>query len=61
MLDVAEAADEVNGGGKEGRKSIGKAIQEIFSDITEKEWDKLPKDGAAELDHYIYGTHKRNS
>lgn len=61
MLDVAKAADEANGQGEEERKPIGKIIQEIFSDITEEEWDKLPEDGAAELDHYIYGTPKRYS
>ncbi len=29
--------------------------------IPEEELEKLPTDGAAELDHYIYGTPKRNS
>ena len=25
-----------------------------------EEWDKLPTDGAANLDHYLYGTPKRS-
>ena len=61
MLDEAEAPNEIDDHKEEERKPISEAIQEIFSDITEEEWEKLPKDGAAELDHYIYGTPKRYS
>ena len=61
MLDAAEAPNEIDSRGEERHRSIGKAIQDIFSDITEEEWEQLPEDGAAELDHYIYGTPKRNS
>lgn len=31
-----------------------------FADIPEEEWRKLPADGAAEHDHYLYGSPKRN-
>ncbi len=61
MLDEAETPNEVDDHKEKERKPISEAIQEIFSDITEEEWEKLPKDGAAELDHYIYGTPKRYS
>ena len=61
MLDEAEAPNEIDDYTEEERKPISEAIQEIFSDITEEEWEKLPKDGAAELDHYIYDIPKRNS
>ena len=40
-------------------KSVWEIIQDAFKDIPEEEWEKLPKDGAAELDHY--GTPKRYS
>ena len=33
----------------------------IMKDVPDEELEKLPKDGAAEIDHYIYGTPKRYS
>ncbi len=42
-------------------KSVWEIIQDAFKDIPEEEWEKLPKDGAAEIDHYLYGSPKRNS
>ena len=42
-------------------KSVWEIFQDAFKDIPEEEWEKLPKDGAAELDHYLYGTPKRYS
>ena len=42
-------------------KSVWEIIQDAFKDIPEEEWEKLPKDGAAELVHYLYGTPKRYS
>ena len=42
-------------------KSAWEIVQDAFKDIPEEEWEKLPKDGAAELDHYLYGTPKRYS
>jgi len=32
---------------------------ELTRDIPAEEWSALPSDGAAELDHYLYGTSKR--
>ena len=34
-------------------------ISDIFSDISEEEWDRLPSDGSANLDHYLYGAPKK--
>jgi hypothetical protein len=36
-----------------------KRIAEIMKDVPESEWEKLPKDGARNHDHYIYGTPKK--
>jgi hypothetical protein len=36
-----------------------KMVQEVFKGVPEEEWDQLPKDGARNHDHYIYGTRKR--
>ncbi len=39
-------------------KPIWEIAQEITSDMTPAEIAQLPKDGAAQHDHYIYGTPK---
>ena len=61
LLDAAEAANEANDEGPTERKPIWEKIRERAMKIPEEELEKLPTDGAAELDHYIYGTPKRNS
>jgi hypothetical protein len=43
------------------RKPIWERILERSAAIPDKEWDKLPVDGAEQHDHYIYGTPKRPS
>lgn len=44
-------------------QETGKSLLELFDafikDIPEEELAKLPKDGAEQHDHYIYGTPKR--
>ena len=40
-------------------KPIWEVIDEIMADVPEEELAKLPSDGAAQHDHYIYGTPKR--
>lgn len=41
-------------------KPIWETIDEIVKDVPEEEFDKFPKDGAHQHDHYIYGTPKKN-
>lgn len=41
--------------------SIEDQIAAIFGDVTDEEWEKLPKDGASNLDHYLYGAPKRRA
>jgi hypothetical protein len=58
---------EINGGkaGESGTKSmqtqkhIWEIADELLEGIPEEELDRLPVDGAAQHDHYIYGTPKR--
>jgi Arc/MetJ-type ribon-helix-helix transcriptional regulator len=38
---------------------IWEEFEEIAAGIPDKEWAKLPIDGAEQHDHYIYGTPKR--
>ncbi len=42
-------------------KPIWEVAAEIRKSIPAEEWAKLPKDGAEQLDHYIYGSPKRPS
>jgi hypothetical protein len=41
------------------RKRIWEVAEDIRRSVLAEEWDKLPKDGADQHDHYIYGTPKR--
>jgi Arc/MetJ-type ribon-helix-helix transcriptional regulator len=40
-------------------KPIWEVAAEIRQGIPKEEWAKLPPDGAAQHDHYLYGTPKR--
>ena len=40
-------------------KPIWEEFQEALADVPREELEKLPTDGAAQHDHYIYGTPKR--
>ena len=40
-------------------KPIGEIIDELMSDVPDEVLDRLPVDGAAQHDHYIYGTPRR--
>lgn len=42
------------------RRHISERIREIMSDVPREEFAKLPKDGARQVDHYIYGLPKRD-
>jgi antitoxin component of MazEF toxin-antitoxin module len=41
------------------RKPIWERIAELVADVPPEELDKLPPDGAAQIDHYLYGHPKR--
>jgi hypothetical protein len=42
------------------RRHISEVIQEIMSDVPREVFESLPRDGASEHDHYLYGTPKKN-
>jgi Arc/MetJ-type ribon-helix-helix transcriptional regulator len=44
---------------KTSTKPIGEIIDELMSDVPDDVLDRLPVDGAAQHDHYIYGTPRR--
>lgn len=41
------------------RQPISEVIREIWSDMPEDVLAKLPRDGASQVDHYVYGLPKR--
>ena len=43
------------------RKPIWEVAEELRKSVPAEEWEKLPVNGAAEHDHYIYGTPKRST
>ncbi len=49
---------------KQAKPHVGLALlefaRECTKDIPIEEFEKLPKDGAHQHDHYLYGTPKRN-
>ena len=59
MLNAAEAVHKANGEGEQ--MPFWERAVELMKDVPDEELDKLPTDGAAEHDHYIYGTPKRYS
>lgn len=42
------------------RKSLWEQLDEISASIPKEEWDKLPRDLSTQIDHYLYGTPKRD-
>jgi len=42
------------------RKPIWERAAELRKRVPAEEWDKVPADGSKQLDHYIYGSPRRN-
>jgi hypothetical protein len=42
------------------RRPISQSIREIWSDMPVDVRAKLPRDGASQIDHYVYGLPKRD-
>ena len=51
---------QVNDQKKETPKPIWQQFAEAFDDIPDEELETLPIDGAANVDHYVYGLPKRH-
>jgi Arc/MetJ-type ribon-helix-helix transcriptional regulator len=43
----------------EAHKPIWEVVEELRKNVPPEEFSKLPRDGAEQLDHYIYGSPKR--
>lgn len=42
------------------RRPVSQSIREIWSDVPPDVRAKMPRDGASEVDHYVYGLPKRD-
>lgn len=51
--------DEDAAPGAPPAKHIWDIADELLEDVPEEELNRLPKDGAAQVDHYVYGLPKR--
>jgi hypothetical protein len=40
-------------------ESLHKMADELYRDVPQEEWDRLPDDLMDQLDHYVYGVPKR--
>jgi hypothetical protein len=60
----AVSSDRGNGNrtaSRADRRHICEVIAENMRDVPAEEFAKLPRDGASEHDHYLYGSPKRNA
>ena len=55
LADATEPADQR----EDASRPIWEMILDNMSDVSPDEFAKVPKDGASELDHYLYGHPKR--
>jgi predicted RNase H-like HicB family nuclease len=60
IRDYLEQEDSQPTPGSTGQ-SLLSMVDEIIKDMTPEEIAQLPKDGAEQHDHYIYGTPKRKT
>ncbi len=60
MLHEIETVAQ-NGDEEPQHKPFWERIVERSKEVPDEVWEELPKDGAAEIDHYLYGSPKRNS
>jgi hypothetical protein len=44
-----------------GEAPIWDIVTDIMKDVPDEVFDRLPRDGASQVDHYIYGLPKRRS
>jgi len=61
ILNEVEALGKENGEGEPQHKPFWERIVERSKEVPDDVWEELPGDGAAEIDHYLYGSPKRNS
>lgn len=61
LLRLAEEQAPVLADTGEGRGPFWKAFTARVHSVPNEAFERLPRDGASEHDHYLYGSPKRNS
>ena len=56
VLQFVEKLSNIN---SQPDQTIWQEIREIVQDVPDEEWKRLPRDGSANLDHYLYGAPKK--
>lgn len=57
--DQQKVVEFVQSLGKEKRKTLLEKIQDRVSNLSDETLEKLPVDGAENVDHYLYGAPKK--
>lgn len=57
--EVLQFVEELTGTDAQPARTIWQEIREIVQDVPDEEWEKLPRDGSGNLDHYLYGAQKK--
>jgi hypothetical protein len=58
-VDALRGRLKASPGAGEAKRPIAAKIREIWHDMPEGVRSGLPRDGASQVDHYVYGTPKR--
>ncbi len=56
VLALAEKLAAINAA---PQKSMWAEVREIMQDMPEEVWEQMPRDGAEQHDHYLYGSPKK--
>lgn len=56
VLEFVESIEETE---KPKRQSLLNKLEAISKRVSSEVWEKLPTDGAENIDHYLYGAPKR--
>ncbi len=57
LLDILVDANSASTVG--GVRPMWEVVEEVNADLPADTWDSVPTDGSLNLDHYLYGTPKR--
>ena len=60
LAEQPETIPEMEAGTKGDARPIWEVIADNMKDVPPEDFARLPKDGASEVDHYLYGHPKRN-
>ena len=57
--EVLQFVEKLTSTNSRTAQTIWQEIREIVKDVPDEEWARLPRDGSANVDHYLYGAPKK--